>query len=97
MQNPDGILSKEDQSRVIAMIVSQAKKWSLYVGYKTTIFGKNWKTRNDAEEEEQAEEFAEKVKKNFGQVTFEAIPTDEKTKRQMAIISIVNSLINRQL
>jgi hypothetical protein len=85
MQNPDGTLSKEDQSKVMAMIGSQAKKWSLYVGYKTTIFGKNWKTRNDAEEEEQAEEFAEKVKKNFGQVTFEAIPTDEKTKRQIDI------------
>ena len=85
MQNPDGTLSKEDQSKVMAMIGSQAKKWSLYVGYKTTIFGKNWKTRNDAEEEEQAEEFAEKVKKKNGQVAFEAIPTDEKTKRQKDI------------
>jgi hypothetical protein len=85
MQNTDGTLSKEDQSKVMAMIGSQAKKWSLYVGYKTTIFGKNWKTRNDAEEEEQAEEFAEKVKKKNGQVTFEAIPTDEKTKRQIDI------------
>ena len=85
MQNPDGTLSKEDQSKVMAMIGSQAKKWSLYVGYKTTIFGKNWKTRNDAEEEQQAEEFAEKVKKKNGQVTFEAIPTNEKTKRQIDI------------
>ena len=85
MQNTDGTLSKEDQSKVMAMIGSQAKKWSLYVGYKTTIFGKNWKTRNDAEEEQQAEEFAEKVKKKNGQVTFEAIPTDEKTKRQKDI------------
>jgi hypothetical protein len=87
MQNPDGTLPESDYSKVMSMIGSQAQQWSLYVGYKTTIFGKNWKTRNsDAEEEEQAIEFGKKVKYNKNnQVVFEAIPTDEKTKRQIDI------------